>query len=187
MDLDTAEATAWFDKGAKLGDPDCAYGLAQLLVPTDATAAIRHFETAAKKDHVFSAYNLGIAHLFGHGDLAPSPQLAARWHRPGVGRREAASRRYGAAFLRRSSRRVSDRRTDIDTCRFNHSGLPEGLFLAALYHQTTGDQSKAKHIFDHAARLGFGMPWRDAARQKTGTGGAGGVSLFSNWPDKCRN
>ena len=64
-------------------DPDCNYGLAQMhlknaTLPNRAAVAVEAFEAAARHGHAFAAYNLGVAHLFGHGVL-PNADLAAAW------------------------------------------------------------------------------------------------------------
>ena len=68
---------------------------------------------------------------------------------------------------------------------FEASGLPEGLFARALHARSKpgGDRSIAAATFEERARaLGYGAPWRIAARRATGSGGSAGVDLNFLWP-----
>lgn len=145
-------AARLYQRGIELwDDPDCYYGLAQTLLQNQTQAdgegpvrhALRLFEAAAKEGHRFAAYNLGVAHMHGHGTPRDGG-LAAEW--------------------------------------FAYSGLPEGLYLVAQYHRAHGRTLEAARWLERAKTLGHGAPWREKAREHTGTGGAGGVSLHSAWP-----
>jgi len=160
LPYDPKMAARWFRKGiATWQDPECLYGLAQMLLenqtepdPSGAEpsgagrveSARLAFEEAARRGHAFAAYNLGVAHLHGHGLRQGDAELAAGW--------------------------------------FAASGLPEGLHGAALYRQALGKAREAAQWKAHAQRLGFDAPWREMSRERTGSGGASGVSLYSAWP-----
>jgi len=78
-----AAAASYRDCVELWDDPDCNYGLAQMhlrnaTLPNRAAVAVEAFEAAARHGHAFAAYNLGVAHLFGHGVL-PNADLAAAW------------------------------------------------------------------------------------------------------------
>ena len=85
LPLDAAQAAGWFRQGVQTSqDPACAFDLAQLLVAQRTARApdgeIRDLlELAAKKGHTYAAFNLGLAHLFGHAGLAPDADAAAAW------------------------------------------------------------------------------------------------------------
>jgi len=154
-----AAAAAWYTKGVEMwAEPDGHYGLAQMLLTNETSpegkddrvaAAVAHLEAAVGGGHSFAAYNLGVAHLFGHGLPAADPAAAAAW--------------------------------------FEKSGLPEGFDAVALHHEANGRREEAEAWAARARRLGGGAPWRKGARERTGTGGAGGVSLHSAWPEgPCR-
>ena len=76
---DPRAAAVWYRRGVDLwDDPDCHFGLAQLLLSNstdaesaDVAAAVDSFEAAARHGHAFAAYNLGTAALFGLGGRGP--------------------------------------------------------------------------------------------------------------------
>jgi len=70
---------------------------------------------------------------------------------------------------------------------FISCGLPEGYAFAAEYLQSIGNKEKAKQFQERAKLLGYGTPWRQQARENTGSGGASGVSLNLNWPSLSSN
>jgi len=65
---------------------------------------------------------------------------------------------------------------------FEASGLPEGFFIKAMHSRAAGAEAEAVAFEDLAKSFGFGSPWRRIAREKTGSGGAAGVSLNLEWP-----
>ena len=65
---------------------------------------------------------------------------------------------------------------------FVASGLPEGNYLCAKQAQAIGNTPRYDWCAQRAVALGFTAPWRPQARQITGSGGAGGVSLNLHWP-----
>ena len=65
---------------------------------------------------------------------------------------------------------------------FEASGLPEGFFAASLYYDMLGDNEAAAQWRQRAANMGHGTFWRKEARDRTGSGGAGGVDLNMAWP-----
>ena len=82
--LDRDAAAALFRRGVDAAkDPNCAFDLAQLLVANETAGAendVRDLlELAAAKGHTYAAFNLGLAHLFGHAHLPYNPAAAADW------------------------------------------------------------------------------------------------------------
>lgn len=65
---------------------------------------------------------------------------------------------------------------------FAASGLPEGYYIAAQQARAIGNRTRYNECGEMAAKLGFTAPWRKQAREATGSGGAGGVSLNLPWP-----
>jgi hypothetical protein len=65
---------------------------------------------------------------------------------------------------------------------FEYSGLPEGMWAKAMHSRSIGKEKEAQAFERRAKVMGFGAPWRRAARSKTGSGGAAGVELNLNWP-----
>lgn len=65
---------------------------------------------------------------------------------------------------------------------FEASGLPEGLFVKSMHLNALGEHKQAADFKRRASLLGFGSEWRKAAREYTGSGGAGGVDLNLPWP-----
>jgi hypothetical protein len=111
--------------------------------------AIRLLEEAAMAGHVYSMFNLGIAHAFGYAIMHNNKQkidtnLAAEW--------------------------------------FVASGLPEGYYVASLQAASVGNVERQQLLERRAKILGYGQVWRRAAREHTGSGGAGGVDLNLKWP-----
>ena len=70
---------------------------------------------------------------------------------------------------------------DLAASWFGHSGLPEGLHAVALYHETLGRMGEAMSWRARAKAIGYGASWRERARTMLGSGGAGGVSMYSAW------
>lgn len=94
LKLDFTAAAKWFRRAAEAsGEPDAHYALAQMMLDGQLqppggeggggaeavlAAAVRQFEEAAAGHHVFAAYNLGVAHLYGYG-VQRDPDRAAEW------------------------------------------------------------------------------------------------------------
>ena len=86
---DPAAAALWFRRGiTEWDDAECHYGLAQMYLENQTAPpastnrlieAVHSLEAAAVKGHAFAAYNLGVAHLYGHGVTRRDPALAAEW------------------------------------------------------------------------------------------------------------
>ena len=76
--------------------------------------------------------------------------------------------------------------TDLAADWFVASGLPEGYEVASHQAASVGDAQKQRLYEEQAKILGFRHPWRKAARQHTGSGGAGGVDLNLQWPTSSR-
>ena len=65
---------------------------------------------------------------------------------------------------------------------FSTSKLPEGLYARSLYEASVGHSQRAK-MYQHQAHLmGYGTPWRQHARKRTGSGGSSGANLNLQWP-----
>ncbi|VEU44261.1 unnamed protein product [Pseudo-nitzschia multistriata] len=65
---------------------------------------------------------------------------------------------------------------------FEASGMPEGFFAKSMYLGMIGKTQEAEEFQKRAATLGYGQPWRKVARERTGSGGSGGVTLNLPWP-----
>jgi len=65
---------------------------------------------------------------------------------------------------------------------FEASGLPEGYYLCSQQAQAVHNRKRYEYCVQRAHALGFTAPWRKQARDATGSGGAGGVSLNLPWP-----
>jgi hypothetical protein len=65
---------------------------------------------------------------------------------------------------------------------YEASGLPEGYAARAEYEKSMGRWQEAEKMEERARILGYGTPVRVQAREMTGYGGAGGVSLNLFWP-----
>jgi len=65
---------------------------------------------------------------------------------------------------------------------FSASGLPEGYAARAEYEKSIGHFKEAEYFKKRAQILGYGSNFRVKAREMTGYGGAGGVSLNLFWP-----
>jgi len=65
---------------------------------------------------------------------------------------------------------------------FQRSGLPEGLYAKSVYCRSRGLETEADYYEESARSLGYGLSWRSMARERTGSGGAGGVDLNLPWP-----
>ena len=63
---------------------------------------------------------------------------------------------------------------------YEASGLPEGLFAKSLYLGSVGKTEESKEFRDKAATLGFGTPWRQMARERTGSGGYVFVDILTH-------
>jgi hypothetical protein len=65
---------------------------------------------------------------------------------------------------------------------YQASGLPEGYAARAEYEKSMGHLQEAEYFQKRAQILGYGSNFRVKAREVTGYGGAGGVSLNLFWP-----
>ncbi|KAJ1452135.1 hypothetical protein M885DRAFT_445509 [Pelagophyceae sp. CCMP2097] len=154
---DAGVAAAWFRRGVEQADPECAFALAQMLVANE-TAAARGGSYATRLAEAVSLLE----------------EAAAKGH-------TFAAYNLGVAHLFG----FAEMDAELAAGWFTASGLPEGLHLASLYHAARGNADEAERTMDMAVKVGHHAPWRDAARERTGSGGSGGVSLYSSWPDAC--
>jgi len=113
--------------------------------------AVSHLEDAALRNHPFSMFNLGLAHLFG----------------------------YGYYNLDEENRQY---RINLAGDWFEASGLPEGYMAKSMHASSVGNEDDAEHFRRSAEILGFGSQWRKIARERTGSGGASGVTINMPWP-----
>ena len=146
-------AARWFRRAVNVSsEPDALYGLAQMTLD-GAIAPISHPEPRTEAVALFEA-----AALAGH---------AFAMYNLGI------AHLYGYGVPRRDP--------DLAAEWFEASGLPEGMAAVAMHRDWMGRPEEAARWRERASRLGFGTPWRKPAREATGTGGAGGVDLHSNW------
>lgn len=67
--------------------------------------------------------------------------------------------------------------TDLAAEWLVQSGLPEGFYVASFQAASVGDTHRQERFNEQAKVLGYYHPWRKEARQRTGSGGAGGVDI----------
>jgi TPR repeat protein len=158
LPFDPQAAARWLRRAAnEEGDPESSYTLAQMLLdgtlPTEQPGADRAVEAVALFEN--AALSNSVFAMYNLG--------VAHLYGFGVASRdlELAYEWFLAAGLR---------------------GLPEGLYAASLYAGSVGRDDEARNLQQQAHTLGFGQPWRKAARDHTGAGGVPGVSLHSKWP-----
>ena len=72
--------------------------------------------------------------------------------------------------------------TELAASWFIQSGLPEGFYAAAYQAAAMGHNLRQQRLDGIARKLGHYEPWRKAARERTGSGGASGVDLNLKWP-----
>ena len=171
LEYDPEEAERLYRSAiASSEEPDAQYGLAQMLLMGTAVPGggrqsslrdmlkevVALLEAAAQSGHTFAMFNLGIAHLFGY--ITPSTEGRIVANPQGAHDPELAGGWFEA------------------------SGLPEGFFSAAMYYDSIGNTRAAKHVRAQAETMGYGSEWRKTARQRTGSGGAGGVDINLPWP-----
>jgi TPR repeat protein len=141
------------DRGEGGADSRSTSAQLQQGIQQNVYQAVRLLEEAAMAGHVYSMFNLGIAHAFGYiaqnsnddnHDTTIDTHLAAEW--------------------------------------FVASGLPEGYYVASQQAASVGNVERQELLEKRAKILGYGQVWRRAARERTGSGGAGGVDLNLKWP-----
>ena len=99
LPYDEEEAKRFYEMAIQSHSPDGHYGMAQMLVASVSKAeaagqldgqrtdwketqlkkALQHLEAASQLGHVFSMFNLGIAHVYGYGVGKIDTDLAAQW------------------------------------------------------------------------------------------------------------
>ena len=193
------------------GEPDAYYGLAQLVLEmhgrllemsapgggpnadadadgTDVIAA--QVVQAAEAAAALAADGAGAGAGAGAGMGARTARLGVRWplrlalslfEAAAARRHEFAMYNLGIAHLYAYG---TERDAGLAARWFEACGLPEGMYATAMARRTAGRDAEAEAWEARARRLGFGTPWRKAARLTTGTGGGGvgGVDLHSAWP-----
>ncbi|KAL7532290.1 hypothetical protein ACHAWF_004078, partial [Thalassiosira exigua] len=165
---DQAKAAEYFQRAIKSKDPDGHYGTAQLLltaVTAEYTAQSRSMQMQAWKDPrvTLAVEHLETAAYLGHSFAKFNLGIV---HTFGY---DSSGRSNGVDY-------------DLAGQWFEESGLPEGYAVASHQSQATGDAAREHEMMDRARTMGFGAPWRVEARQRTGSGGAGGVDLNLPWP-----
>jgi hypothetical protein len=164
LPFDAVSAAFWYLKGIKLwSDPDCYFGLAQMLIANQTQPQLLDLDDLDD----FS--------------LSTSLELAVRLlEKAAVSSHAYAAYNLGIAHL--SGLGVPRPNATLSAEWFAQSGLPEGLQAVSIYHKAMGRDAEAAEWSTRAASLGYGTPWRERAMSMTGTGGANGVKLHSNWP-----
>jgi len=212
LPLDVGQAAAWLQRAVEAsGEPDAYYGLAQLVLEmhgrllemsapgggpnadadadgTDVIAA--QVVQAAEAAAALAADGAGAGAGAGAGMGARTARLGVRWplrlalslfEAAAARRHEFAMYNLGIAHLYAYG---TERDAGLAARWFEACGLPEGMYATAMARRTAGRDAEAEAWEARARRLGFGTPWRKAARLTTGTGGGGvgGVDLHSAWP-----
>jgi TPR repeat protein len=198
----------WNRAAAEQGNGNAAVKMARAylkLLPStlsyNATEAIRYYRIAIAAQHPDGYY--GMAHLclltlqrqqLEEKSNTLSPQQSRRYVDKALSRvvrfLEAAAIRghtyamfnlgivhcygYGIPYYHTD--------TELASLWFVQSGLPEGYYAAAYQAAVVGNVARQRQYNDHARALGYYQPWRKEARQRTGSGGAGGIDLNMMWP-----
>jgi hypothetical protein len=167
LPFDVAEAKRYFRMAVESNNPDGHYGLAQLLVH-EVAAAEESLGDRMDDDWKRAKLQQAVSHLEAAAVLGHAYSMfnLGMVHTFGYG----------------------TEREDQNLARewFARSGLPEGYFLAAQQAASVGEEELHQKYLQLAGTMGFGQPWRKEARQRTGSGGAGGVDLNMNWPVSTR-
>lgn len=164
---DTERAEYYFLRAVEVADdPDGHYGLAGLYLQ-------RMFEDGTIKGSK------------SYADLTPSlNRVVSHLEKAALGGHEYAMFNLGIAHIFGYTDSGAD--PELSGSWFEQSGIPEGYFARAMQLEATGKKQRADEIRARAIALGFGKPWRRVARENTGSGGAGGVSLNLPWPPNAQ-
>ena len=155
---DPATAARWFRRAIKeWACPDSHYSLAQMIID-----GVAQPETDVEHP---------IAEAVAHFEAAALAHHVFAMYNLGV------AHLYGFGVPRRDPELAYEW-----FLKCGKAGLPEGLYAASLHHKGAGRLAEAQELHDQATRLGFGQPWRKAARDHTGSGGVGNMDLHSMWP-----
>ncbi|KAL3915473.1 MAG: hypothetical protein SGILL_005637 [Bacillariaceae sp.] len=161
LPLDVEKALYYYDLAIQSNNPDGYYGKAAILLQSVSTEQA----ASSKNDYNMDTRVVeAVRHL----------EAAAKLHHPYSQFNLGMVHTYGYAT------NVID--GAIAAKWFVQSGLPEGYFVAAQQAMAVGDQARYQRLGEKAHALGFMAPWRAQARDATGSGGAGGVSLNLAWP-----
>ena len=195
---DPATAAAWLRTCIRLwGDAECHYDLAQMLLeqltPPQASVLRASVPTLPTR-HADDAPSMTTVRAT--GEATPPPASLAARVAAAVAHFESAARQghafaaynLGVVHLFGHGAGVGASGPNANASLSAEwfaaaSGLPEGMHAASLYYQANGQAPRAAEWHRHAEALGHGAMWRDAARKRVGSGGAGGVSLHSKWPE----
>ncbi len=163
LSFDYAQAKKLFQRAVDLTDePDGHYGLAHLYLA----------EISLKKQ----SQNMDVYNNWHMSKALSHLESAAKGYHPFAMFNLGIAHLYGYGY--------PDSKRDMNLAGewFEASGLPEGLFIRSMHLDALGKNREAEMYRRRAALLGYGSPWRKAAREQTGSGGAGGVSLNLPWP-----
>jgi TPR repeat protein len=187
----------WNRQSAEQGNVNAAVKMARAylnLLPSplqyNVTEAKRYYQIAMASQHPDGYY--GMAHLYlsslpadqSSSSLPRTQKVLSRVVRL---LEEAAMRGHAYAMFNLGMvhcygyglARID---TELAGLWFAQSGLPEGYYAAALQAAMSGNSTRQRKYNAQARALGFYQPWRQEARQHTGSGGAGGVDLNLPWP-----
>ncbi len=163
LPFDYARAKNLFQRAVNLTDePDGHYGLAHLYLA----------EISQKKQ----SQNMDVSNNWLMAKALSHLESAAKGYHPFAMFNLGIAHLYGYGY--------PDIERDMNLAGewFEASGLPEGLFIRSMHLDALGETREADTYRRRAALMGYGSPWRKAAREQTGSGGAGGVNLNLPWP-----
>ena len=160
------------------------------LLPSDIayneTEAERYYRLAIQSrdpDGHYGMASLLLQRLQNNLQVTPDCVLRhAVWHLEEAARLGHAFAQFNLGMAHTFGYGVSAINTTLAAEWFVASGLPEGYYVAYFQAASIGDQARMKLYQERAQVLGMDHPWRQKARQHTGSGGAAGVDLNLPWP-----
>lgn len=162
LPFDFDKAKNLFQRAVNLTDePDGHYGLAHLYL-AEISQQQHKMEVETSNKLMWKA----LSHL----------ESAAKGGHPFAMFNLGIAHLYGYGYPK------DDRNMNLAGEWFEASGLPEGLFVRSMHLNALGKFKEAEEFARRAALMGYGSSWRKAAREHTGSGGAGGVKLNLPWP-----
>mmetsp|Transcript_4381 Transcript_4381/g.9563 ORF Transcript_4381/g.9563 Transcript_4381/m.9563 type:complete len:598 (-) Transcript_4381:299-2092(-) len=164
LPYDVRRAMEYYMKAVMVGNPDGHYGMSQMLlkgVESEYTAQSSMMQLKAWQDEL-------VKQAVDHLEIAAYAGHAFSMFNLGIA--------HTFGYVNGSID------SDLAGQWFEASGLPEGYFVAANQAAATRNTAREKEMMKRAKEMGYFTPWRAEARQRTGSGGAGGVDLNLPWP-----
>jgi TPR repeat protein len=172
-------AKRYYDIGMDVHSPDAYYGMAELLLTQMANASTRR--KSKRNANSPSQQELQEEEGQQHQEQQQTLQQVLRYLEEAAMLGHAFAM-YNLGMAHSFGYGVNSVDHDVAREWFIQSGLPEGAYLAAHQAKSRGNTALEQALFQKAAKLGFGTPWRKEVRMETGSGGSGGVDLNLPWP-----